>query len=481
MYGEWWIETRKRPPKPYKPPRHTVAGELVADGMHGWTLETIGSLTDEPMWSYMTKRVVDSEDELVTIRGTDSAGRSYSLLGCYDIQSITQFASIRDGVQRWGVSAIVEGSGIWVDPDTMVDEVAVSFRDLAAWATDVGSSPFDFDTDAKVATFRWDGFSDKSQVQDCEVELNHRFSWSHSDRRFVADASATLKISDTLEIQQLAERWIRPLNDLMSLLAMRPSFPTVIRASLAERFGQEHPTKVDVRIPQPLDEIDEDDPEQGFAKRQLEMLATRVALEDAGVTFGRLLEGWFAARGCDKRRVAFERLADAQAKTSGFWFDDSLLHACISFESFHAARFDGGVPEDADTTKILTGLQDAVPDSHKEALAYRLRTTRYKSFPERLREIAQSCGDTGRAILGAYPNLDADINKFRNRAAHTSTAPRDVTGQIDVVIASQWLLRHSSLQALGISTDDCDALIIPNFTFKQHLRRLTARHTTDTT
>jgi len=28
VYGEWWIETRKRPPKVYKPTRHTVAGEL---------------------------------------------------------------------------------------------------------------------------------------------------------------------------------------------------------------------------------------------------------------------------------------------------------------------------------------------------------------------------------------------------------------------------------------------------------------------
>lgn len=481
MYGEWWIETRKRPPKPYKPPQHTVAGELMADGMHGWTLETIGSLTAEPMWSYMTKQVVNSEDELVTIRGTDSVGRSYSLLGCYDTQSITQTASIRDGVQRWAVSTIVEGHGIWVDPDSAVNEISVSFRDLAAWATDVRNAPFDFDMDAKVATFRWDENADKSQIQDCEVALSHRFSWSHSDRRFVADASATLKISDTLEIQQIAERWIRPLNDLMSLLAMRPSFPTVIRASLVERFGQGRPIEIDVRIPLPLDEIDEDDSEEGFGKRQLEMLATRVALGEAGVTFEALLGGWFAARGCDKLRVAFERLADSQAKTSGFWFDDSLLHACISFESFHAANFDGGVAEDVDTAEILTRLQEAVPDSHKEALAYRLRTTREKSFPARLAEIAQSCGDTGRAILEAYPNLIADINKFRRRAAHTSTTPRDAAGQIDVLIGSQWLLRHSSLQALGISTGDCDAILLPNFTFKQHLRRLKARHATDTT
>ena len=484
VYGEWWIETRKRPPKVYKPPRHTVAGELSAEGMSGWTLETIGSLTAEPMWSHLTENVVNAEDELVTIWGADSAGRSYSLLGCYDIQSITQGANIREGVQRWVVSTIVEGHGIWVDPDSEVDEITFSLRDLAAWATDVTNPPFDFDMEAKVVTFLWEGTKDKVATQDCDVELRHGFSWSSSDRQFVADATAALKISDTLEIQQIAGKWVRPINELMSLLAMRPSFPVRIRACLADRFGQERPIEIDLRFPEPLERVDEedaeDDAEEGIVHRQLEMLATRVALAEAGVSFETLIQGWFAARTNDKLRVAFERLADSQAKTSGFRFDDSLLHACNSLESLHAASFDGSTSEDADTVDILTRLQEAVPDSHRAALSNRLRTTRNKSFPTKTDEIAQSCGETGRAILEACPDLVTDINKFRTRAAHATTEPRDVTGQIDVLIGAQWLLRHSLLQALGIAAANCDAIILPNFTFKQHLRRLEARHASDT-
>ena len=480
MYGEWWIETRKRPPKNYKPPKHTVAGELSAEGMSGWTLETIGSLTAEPMWSFLTSRVVNAGDDLVTIRGADSAGRSYSLLGCYDIQSITQIASIRDGVQRWGVGAIASGSGIWVDPDTKINEIKLSLRDLAAWATDVTASPFDIDTDAKVVKFCWEWNKDESVTQDCEVELSHGFSWSSSDRRFVADANAVLKIADTLEIEDIADKWIHPINELMSLLAMRPSFPIRIDAVLTERSGREHPIEVEIRVPQPLDDIGEDDAEEQISKRQLAMLATRPALKEAGVSFEVLIRGWFGARTHDKLRVAFERLADSQTKTSGFRFDDSLLPACIALESLHAARFDGSVSEDADTVDILTRLQEAVPESHKAALSDRLRTTRYKSFPTKTDEIVQSCGDTGQALLAAYPDLVADINKFRTRAAHATTRPRDVTGQIDVLIGAQWLLRHSLLQALGIAAANCDAIILPNFTFKQHLRRLKRRHASDT-
>ncbi len=421
-----------------------------------------------------------TEDDLVTIRGTDSAGKSYSLLGCYDTNSIMQSSSIRDGVQRWAVSTIVEGDGTWVGPDSEVEEISISFRDLAAWATDVRNSPFTFDADAHVMSFHGTWNDEESLVQDCSVRLRHGFSWSSSDSRFVANASASITISDTLKLQQVAEKWIRPINDLMSLLAMRPSFPISIRAHLLERFGRERPTEIDIRIPQALDHVDEDDADEGIVPRQLEMLVTRVGLQEAGVTFEALLGGWFTVQGNDKLRVAFERLADSQAKTSGFSFDDSLLHACNGLESLHAACFDGSVSEDAATKEILTRLQDTVPASHKDLLSNRLATTRNKSFIEKTDEIAQSCGDTGRAILEAYPNLVPDINKFRTRAAHANTKPKDPTGQIDVLIGSQWLLRHSLLQALGIATAECDAIILPNFTFKNQLRRLEARHASGT-
>lgn len=74
--------------------------------------------------------------------------------------------------------------------------------------------------------------------------------------------------------------------------------------------------------------------------------------------------------------------------------------------------------------KILAQLQDAVPDSYKGLLSNRLATTRNKSFPEKTGEIAQSCGDTGRALLEAYPDLIADINKCRTRAAPELPPPR---------------------------------------------------------
>jgi len=481
LYGEWWIDTRKRPPKNYKPPKHTVAGDLLADGMSDWALETIGSLTAESIGQQRGSPVVETEDDLVTIRGTDSAGKSYSLLGCYDINSIMQSSSVRDGVQRWAVSTIVEGDSTWVDRDSKVEEISISFRDLAAWATDVRNSPYTYDADAHVMSFHGAWNDEESLVQDCPVRLRHGFSWSSSDSRFVADASASITISDTLKLQQVAEKWIRPINELMSLLAMRPSFPIGIGAHLLERFGRERPTEIDIRIPQPLDHVDEDDAEEGIVSQQLKMLVTRVGLQGAGVTFEALVGGWFAVRNDDKLRVAFERLADSQAKTSGFSFDDSLLHACNGLESLHAACFDGSESVDADTKEILTRLQEAVPDSHKELLVPRLATTRNKSFVEKVDEITQSCGDTGRAILEAYSNLVPDINNFRTRAAHANTKPKDATGQIDVLIGSQWLLRHSLLQALGVSTAECDAIILPNFTFKGQLRRLEARHASGTT
>ena len=477
MYGEWWIETRKRPPKDYRPPSHSVAGDLLADGPSDWTLETIGSLTSESIWPHMVGGVVKSKDELATIRGADNSGKSYSLLGCYDIQAILQSSNIREGVQRWVVSTIVEGNGIWVNPESEVEAITLSFRDLAAWATDVRNPPYAVDTDTQIVSFHWSRNDDESVVQDCSVEFRHGVSWSISDSRLFANVAPSIAISDTLEIQQVAEKWIHPINALMSLLTMRPSYPTVIRADLAMRFGREHSIDVNMRIPQQLDRIDDDNgEEESFASRQQKMLATRVGLQEASVNFESLLGGWFAIWENDKLRVAFERLADSQARTSGFSFEDSLLHACNGIEGLHAARFDGGMSEDADMKEILIQLQEAVPDSHKDLFSNRLSATRSKSFPEKTNEIAQGCGDMGRTLLEAYPDLVADINEFRKRAAHASTKPRDVNGQIDVLVGSQWLLRHYLLQELGIATSECDAIILQNFTFQKHMQRLQERH-----
>ncbi len=480
MYGEWWIETRKHPPKDYKPPKHTVAGELSADGMSGWTLETIGSLTAGSIFVQMARRVVGSGDDLVTIRGADNSGKSFSLLGCYDIQSIWHSSSIREGVQRWHVSTIAQGEGIWVDSETMIDQIDLELRDLEAWAVDPRDPDMERDFEAGSLTFSLSPKIELPQAQDGAVELCYGRSWNVSTESVEASANAVFKIHDTLRLGEINEKWIRPLTELVSFLSMRPSFPTSIRARLVDRFGQEHPIHVNVRLPQALDGIDLSTSTESSAARQLKMLAPRRVLQDHGIEFGELLPNWFALQTDDKLRAALVSLVDSQARTQGFKFDDSLLYACNSLELFHSSRFDGSVEENSDVTDVVKTVRDGLSSQEREVLGERLATSRRKYFTEKVSEIVGACGDVGTKLITAYPSLVADIKQLRNKIAHPTTRPRNVSEQVDVLIAAQWLVRRALLQSLRIPISTCDRIVLGNNTFGLQLQRLESWHGTTT-
>lgn len=476
MYGEWWIETRQRPPTPYTTPRHTVAGELAADGMHGWTLETIGTPTAGSIWMQMASRAVGSDDDLVTIWGADSSGKSFSLLGCYDIQSIWQSNAIHEGVQRWHVSAIAEGEGIWVDSETLIDQADLELRDLDAWTVDPRDPDMERDLEAESLTFSLSPKLESARAQDCAVELRHGRNWSVSTDTVQASANALLRIHDTLTFGEINDKWVRPLTELMSFLAMRPSFPTSIQARLTSHFGQERPIRVRVRLPQALDDIDLSTSTENIVSRQLEMLASRRVLQDLGVEFGDLLSNWFVLQSDSKLRAALMSLIDSQVKTEGFRFDDSLLYACNSLESMHSSRFDGSVEEHDDIIGIVNRMRKQLSSQERKLLGDRLATVRRKSFSEKVTEIADGCGEAGARLIAAYPEFVTDINSLRNKIAHTTTRPRNVSGQLDVLMAAQWLLRHALLQSLGIPDSTCDRLVLNNNAFGMQMRRLESWH-----
>lgn len=476
MYGEWWIDTRKHPPKQYKPPRHTVAGELSADGTSDWTLETIGSLTAGSIFEHVASRVVGSEDDLVTIRGADNSGKSFSLLGCFDLQSIWHSNSIREGVQRWHVSTIAQGEGIWVDSETMIDQVNLELRDLDAWAVDPRDPDIERDFEANQLTFSLSPRIEPAPAQGGRIERCHGRSWNVSTETVEANANAVFKIHDTLRLDEINEKWVRPLTEMVSFFAMRPSFPTSISARLVERFGQEHPIYVNLRLPQELDGVDLSTNGDGVVARQLEMLATRRTLREQGIGLDDLLAGWFALQTDDKLSAALVSLNDSQARRRGFKFDDSLLYACNSLELFHSSCFDGKVEEESRITAVVNRVRDGLSSRDRELLGERLATSRRKYFTEKVHEIARACGNVGDRLTTVFPTLATDINRLRNAVAHPTTRPRDVHEQIDVLIGAQWLARRALLQALRLPAATCDVIVLDNNAFGLQMQRLESWH-----
>lgn len=476
IHGEWWVDRRKRYPRPYVPPRHTAAGELFEEGFTGWRLETLGPLLPGPIHPIASNSDDESASGPLTVWGTDRDGNFHSLLGAYHWQTQHQSQNVRGGVQIWPVMAIGKSRDDWVLPDDLVDQVDVYFRDLDAWASDPTEFRSAHDRESDTVSVSVKTSSATAAVGDAEIEVRWGRNVNSSIEHVSARPGALIRVLDTLPINEISERWSRPLTKLMSLLMMRTGVVDRIEARLVGQSAAGWSRYVELRFRQPLDDKQHDHAEAGIVKRQHEMLATRKTLVDLGTTWDQLLPVFFDALGDDRFATTMSLLIASQEKTEGFRFDDSLLYAFNGIESFHRTKFDGNVTEQPRIAEALQELKRGVPRGLKQAINPRLAPTRRKRMLEKIDDILGICGGTATDLNSACPDLASVLNDARTASAHARTEQMTAQEQVDALGSTQWLLRHGLLQELGLDAHGCDQIIQRHLQFKNHLRDLAERH-----
>ena len=472
IHGEWWVDNRKRYPRPYVPPRHTAAGDLNDEGFTGWRLETLGPLLPGPLDPGSS---IDGTSGPLSVWGTDRDGIRYSLLGARHWRTRHQSLNVRGGVQIWPVDVIVKSSDDWVEPADLVDQIDVYFRDLDAWAADPSTLVTEHDREAETVSISVETRSETAEVDEAEVEIRWGRDVSSSIEHVSASPGALIRIAHTVPIGDIADRWTRPLSRLMSLLMMRTSVVERIEARLARSSGTGRPEFVEVRFPQPLDDNEARHTESSIVKRQRQMLAIRKMLGSKGTTWDRLLPAYLDAINDDKFKTTLSLLIASQDKTEGFRFDDSLLYAFNGIESLHGRRFDGKVTEDPSIAAALRELKRQVPSGLKDAINPRLAAGRRKWMSEKIDELLEICGGIATALKAACPDLTSKLNDARTAAAHARTDRMTTQEQVDALVSAQWLLRHGLLQALRLDPQACDQIIQPHPDFKLHLKQLDRR------
>ena len=479
IHGEWWVDKRKRYPRPYIPPRHTAAGKLFDEGFTGWWLETLGPLLLGPIDPIVANGDTDGSSEPLTIWGTDHDGHFYSLFSAHHAQTLRQLPSVYGGAQVWSLGVIVKSRDTWVGPDDLVDQVDVYFNNLDSWASDPSELHDEQNWQSDKLSISVERHSATALVADAEVEVRWGRDVSSSIERMSASPAALVRIIDTLPVHVVGDKWCKPLSQLMSLLMMSAGSVTRVRARLAGTSAADRPAYLDVRFPQPFDGSQQFDTESGIVGRQHEMLATRKALSNEGAAWDQLLPSYIAAIEDDGFKTTLSLLTASQEKTEGFRFDDSLLYAFNGIESLHSTRFDGHVTEKVEVAKALRDLKRQVPRQFKAAINPRLATSRRKWMREKIEDVLGICGGTASTLRSACPDLASVLSDARLAVAHAQTERMSTQEQIDALVSIQWLLRHGLLQVLGLDDDACDRLIRSNLQFQGHIRTLVERHRSD--
>jgi hypothetical protein len=443
-YGEWWIETRTDLPEQYVPPAHIVAGALHADGFADWHLETSGSLVEGVA---VSPGSLPATRDPQSIWGADLSGNLYSLLYAEHTGVNHRSNHPHGGTQRWHAGAIAQSDNVWVTPEDEVDRLNIHLRYLETWIQD--SEPnVDYDHETGTITAPPEARTVVAHVGETKVELR----WG-TDRQLPTNSAGTsvsltpravIRVEGDRPISDIYDDWVHPLRLLYSLFSMRPSTIDSVNGRLAglsddtddiEAWRQ---PRVELRFPQPFSDNYSAESTDDDGLSWYEMLATRAALANAGFDFDQLLPAFFGLLDGSWTDVALDCLVESQVKQRGFTFDDMFLYAFKGIESLHNHWF---------------GVQT-------------------RELLDKVVACFDNCGDTATALRSAYDNIEIAIRDERNAVVHARKQRQRSNQQTALLSAMQWLLRHSLLQAMGLSRQICDGLITNHLLFKGVVRDL---------
>ena len=460
MNGQWWIKDREDlPDGNFEPPEHRVTGTLNDDGAGNWSLDTIGGITGQSLHGRWDSRN-QMQSGPVTIWGVNTDHRAFSLMDCYAVRSTIHFGSPFEGTERWQVGTIVEGNGVWVDSDIIVDKIMIEYEDLAAWAWDrnePGAEP-DYSPDNDTLTVSSIGKIEEASACEYPVHLNWGRSWFAPDGPIKMWPSACFTIEHSLKIGEIAEKWVIPLGQLLSLLTQSSCGVISVRAQIPKWRDEAHPKEVVLRFEQGPVSSGGDEGEQPSIGRQRDMLATRIALEERGVDLTALLSAYLELEENPKLSDALGHFVDSQARAESGEVDEALRYLFNSFENFHAARFESTVEDSEDLGAEIKRLVKETAIEHRSDVSDRLYRKRQKSMRQKLQDLVDACGETAADLLAIRPELVADAGDARNEIAHANPRSASRWKRYEVLFGLQWLIRHAFLQQLGVKSSDCDDL-----------------------
>ena len=460
MYGEWWIADRQDlQGEPYEPPAHRVAGNLDATDSDNWTFETIGSVDGRSLHSHAFA-VDDSElDGPAHIWGINAEGKAFSLLNSYPWQTTIMFGGFGEGTQEWLVGAIVEASDAWVTPDTEIDSFRVDFRDLGEWAWGQPDRGIQWEEqdDGIVLTIRLVPRVTEATVHDILVELSCYRTAPLTTGSFSVDIGADLTINDRLKLSDIAEQWVYPLGRMLSLLTLTEAHITSINARIVDRELNGRQQHISVRLPQRIRDSEEDYANRHPLKRQRDMMATLADLTQQGLDLGALLQAHFDTEADPKLRDTLTHFLDSQRQNDN-GPDDALRRLFNSIENYHSARFDGTIPDEPSLTSEIDQIVRKTSRNNRNEVAARLKNRRQKSMKAKLAEIVDSCGEAAQRVLYYHPRLVDDAYEVRNELAHTNPTTSNQWRRQQVLRSLQWLMRHTLLRELGLTTNQADAI-----------------------
>ena len=351
----------------------------------------------------------------------------------------------------------------WVTQQDKVDRVIIQFDSLPVWASDSALSDFDFELGPDTLKLP-ERKNYTAVIGDATVNLHVGHNVRPSAGGYNASRSATLEIVDSIRLDEVVDKWVKPLRIFLDL----------VTGSSVKIIG------VSVRVADVQQSLDlysnllhqtREKPEK--TRRQPYIFATRATLDQSGVDFSDLVNRYFDLYN-SKHRAGLQALSESQSSLVDQSTASELLSTCQAIEQYHKAAIGGSHIPRNEYADLRNAAVQAIPAQWQDWFYDRVSNCNFKSFSKRIEEVVGRAGDTGGSIETAWPDFRKKVVDSRNKVAH-GTSSRDgerVLLYHSAAVGLRWLLRHVYLLKLGVPNSCTDQIIQEDRQFKHDIRLL---------
>ena len=426
-------------------PQRRGPGVLVPSTNGGWGLflarqlhaDVSGSESLMPgrgkcdlMWGAVPDSAISLFDAIQTSHSTDLL-RSYS-------HSV------------WRGEWYVDSPTTWVDASSKVRRIDIEFAAGGAWSERQPGEGRDIDLqgqwDETRTTFtRPEPIVYRAVVGDATVQLRRGAEYNCSSDKLDLRLSTWFSVEDDVELGDVRHKWVVPLHDFVSFFWLRNPGVVWIRAQSAESKWP-----AEVHYAGRLARVDEDYRAQ--ISKQLAQFATLQGILAHGYSFQDLICGYWRWREQGYGR-ALELLNESQDPQLDQSLDAQLLNAVKSLESYVRTR--------TGTNKVNLGKE-------------------LKQLLEGAGRIGGDIRDIWRAREGGQQHFENSLVQLRaTYVAHeqggttdTSRSRNEFLDQNWHLVALQWLLRRTYLQAMGINAEAASKLVTDTLGYRWACRTM---------
>lgn len=258
MKGEWWLKKDSKDSDGI--PDDAVAGTISFSQESGGSLELIGGFY--PPFEHFKDDETDTDGPL-TIHGVSTDGEYVSLLDCIYTGSSVNSKNTTYSTEKYEIGQIIRGG--FVDKDTCYWKCSFSFDNLDKWTgLRTVSVPGDYDI-APGPSITAEASTDAADIILNIHEDPHSPLGTPVGRVYI-----TVSVDEPITISEFSTRYIRPLQNLVSLGVGKPVFPT-FQNLYSVRYGpHESQHKAIYNIPYYREQKDIASPKMNFTLQDID-------------------------------------------------------------------------------------------------------------------------------------------------------------------------------------------------------------------